>query len=376
MSSPLIAASTPSIVIASPSSWGLTYTTATTTFSLQKPSWVLSPPHLSDPTSSHPLTILSLGPVSPPLCNFARTLAAYELQISLGKKLPVVVQVDVNLTAETDRSLSDPSWRSSARTVVLLQRVLLRSVWWREHVVLSSGVDGGALQVQCHGGYPSSQSLALGSTFQTPQPPCPSPTSLALSPLCLIDNHTLCLATTPPLPMSTVVISCRFDGSGGSQLTTTAVPLVNSTSVMVCLAPNWGAVYAAETVSVNVLYVDRVLDGNLLYTFFDMVSSIDTATTSSMGGLSLTVRGAGFNATALYKCIFVGGADSMTTDATVTSVSVAECLVPDWGAVYKAQTVNVNLLLRSPTTTTQHHTSHHHATPQNTRHTTTPHHTT
>jgi len=170
--------------------------------------------------------------------------------------------------------------------------------------------------------------------------------------------------------------TCRFDGSGGSQLTTTAVPLVNSTSVMVCLAPNWGAVYAAETVSVNVLYVDRVLDGNLLYTFFDMVSSIDTATTSSMGGLSLTVRGAGFNATALYKCIFVGGADSMTTDATVTSVSVAECLVPDWGAVYKAQTVNVNLLLRSPTTTTQHHTSHHHATPQNTRHTTTPHHTT
>eukprot|EP00295_Goniomonas_pacifica_P020331 CAMPEP_0175858876 /NCGR_PEP_ID=MMETSP0107_2-20121207/29922_1 /TAXON_ID=195067 ORGANISM="Goniomonas pacifica, Strain CCMP1869" /NCGR_SAMPLE_ID=MMETSP0107_2 /ASSEMBLY_ACC=CAM_ASM_000203 /LENGTH=287 /DNA_ID=CAMNT_0017175391 /DNA_START=345 /DNA_END=1206 /DNA_ORIENTATION=+ len=287
MSSPLIAASTPSIVIASPSSWGLTYTTATTTFSLQK------------------------------------------------TKLGVTSEVGGPFGGEN----------------MLFYQVV-------STVVPSKSNATGGIPLK---------SLALGSTFQTPQPPCPSPTSLALSPLCLIDNHTLCLATTPPLPMSTVVIAPlqlhrRFDGSGGSQLTTTAVPLVNSTSVMVCLAPNWGAVYAAETVSVNVLYVDRVLDGNLLYTFFDMVSSIDTATTSSMGGLSLTVRGAGFNATALYKCIFVGGADSMTTDATVTSVSVAECLVPDWGAVYKAQTVNVNLLLRSPTTTTQHHTSHHHAT--------------
>ncbi len=118
---------------------------------------------------------------------------------------------------------------------------------------------------------------------------------------------------------------------------------------LLCVMPDWGALYPAATVKVNVLdcsrqNVQQSLPQEFAISLLPSVLSIFPTTSSFKDAVPLTIIGRGFSSDLGLKVIFDGQFDMRSVVVSVVNHTVIVATTPNWGSMIPQQLTNVSVL--------------------------------
>lgn len=121
-----------------------------------------------------------------------------------------------------------------------------------------------------------------------------------------------------------------------------------SAEALLCTMPDWGAVYPAATIRVNVLDclgqdVNQNLPQEFSMSLLPSVMSIFPTTSSFKDAVPVTIIGRGFSSELGLKVVFEGQFKMQSAIVTVINHTMVVAATPNWGSLISLQFANVSV---------------------------------